>query len=274
MAQAASSSSSALLNPPSPKRARHPVYYFEDGNVVFLVRTGQTAVLLTKLTITQATDTLFKVHRYFFVRDSAVFKAMFTLPPGPGKTVEGMEDENPIVLPEVPALDFERFLWVLYPPSFGEYNATVPEWCSILHLATLWDFDSIRRLAIHQLHSLSPTDMPPVERIALAHRFQLDHANWLLGPYVELAVRTTPLSLEEGRKLGVDVVVLLARAREEVKKKEAELLERQIHHDYYFGSYGGPLPPLVKRQCIWDAVAEVFGLPTVQLNPATVVHAK
>ncbi|KZP20419.1 hypothetical protein FIBSPDRAFT_954583, partial [Athelia psychrophila] len=39
--------------------ARHSQYYFEDGNIIFRVE-----------------DTLYNVHRYFFARDSAHFRAI------------------------------------------------------------------------------------------------------------------------------------------------------------------------------------------------------
>ena len=64
----------------------------------------------------QVENTLFTIHKYFFYRDSVVFRQMFLLPPPPGQVVEGMNRENPIRLYGVAALDFERFLNVLYPP--------------------------------------------------------------------------------------------------------------------------------------------------------------
>lgn len=63
----------------------------------------------------QADETLFNVHRYWFKRDSPAFRAMFSMPPPPGQDAEGTSDENAIRL-AVSALDFERFLSILYPP--------------------------------------------------------------------------------------------------------------------------------------------------------------
>lgn len=64
----------------------------------------------------QVEDTLFKIHRFFFVRHSEVFRAMFTLPPGDGKMVEGQCDERPIHLSVITAREFENFLWIFYTP--------------------------------------------------------------------------------------------------------------------------------------------------------------
>jgi hypothetical protein len=55
------------------------------------------------------------VNRYFFERDSAIFASMFTLPLAAGERPEGEVVENPIILEGVNAVDFDRFLSVLYP---------------------------------------------------------------------------------------------------------------------------------------------------------------
>lgn len=72
-------------------------------------------------------DTFFKIHRYFFERDSPLFSAMFSLPQKKSQDdenqtgfldifkVEGQADENPIILPEIQAQDFERLLSIMYP---------------------------------------------------------------------------------------------------------------------------------------------------------------
>ena len=102
---------------PLPTYWRHEEYSFADGNVSFLVR--KILVKLKRFTHTftpsKVEDVLFTVHRYFFKRDSSVFADMFTLEPSPGATPEGTV-ENPIRLPDLRCIDFERFLSILYPP--------------------------------------------------------------------------------------------------------------------------------------------------------------
>ncbi|KZP15384.1 hypothetical protein FIBSPDRAFT_1048175 [Athelia psychrophila] len=67
---------------------RHPRYSFEDGNLVFRVE-----------------NTLYNVHRYFFVRDSPHFRAI----------LQGNDTTNPCVLSGVNCADFDEFLAILYP---------------------------------------------------------------------------------------------------------------------------------------------------------------
>jgi hypothetical protein len=101
-------------------------------------------------------------------------------------------------------------LSILYPPIAGEYRATLPEWISILQLATRWLFDDIRNLAIRELANFD--DIEPVQKVAIA--LQNDIPEWLHPSYMALCERPNPLTVEEARKLGVEVVAQLARARE------------------------------------------------------------
>ena len=101
---------------------RHPELYFEDGNLV-----TQVTIIFTEiqcqgrsLTVRKVEDTLFNVHRSILIRHSVVFSDIFALPkPVPGASVEGSSDECPLQFPGISSVDFERFLWILYPPSVG-----------------------------------------------------------------------------------------------------------------------------------------------------------
>lgn len=115
MAQASKTTSATSLNSP----VRHPELYFEDGNLVI-----QVAIIFHRegrsLTVKQVEDTLFNVHRSILIRHSVVFSDIFALPkPVPGTSVEGSSDEFPLQFPGISSVDFERFLWILYPPLVG-----------------------------------------------------------------------------------------------------------------------------------------------------------
>ncbi|KAJ7072853.1 hypothetical protein C8F01DRAFT_263223 [Mycena amicta] len=174
----------------------HPRFYFPDGNVVFRVQ-----------------DTLYRVHRYFFERDSVVFSSMFSLPPVSGQRPEGETPENPILLEGLPTLEFDRFLAVLYPLNFVTRDTpSAIEWTSVLSLATRWDFASLRALAITHLATLTSS---PAERIALARAY--DVQAWLGPAYTTLCTRTDPLSLAEGRCLGLEDTVRVGQVRHAVR---------------------------------------------------------
>lgn len=168
-------------------------------------------------------------------------------------------DEKPILLPQVAAEDFEALLGLLYPPAFGVYDIPVLQWCSILSLATKWEFDSIRTLALTQLNTFPSTAIASVDRIILARRLQLPE--WILPPFVDLVCRSNTLSLDEARKLSLEDVVTLAMAREEIKKTQ-EANDRT--HQVYYGVRG--ISPWSERQTVWDAVAGMFGIPSAPVH--------
>lgn len=63
----------------------------------------------------QAGNTLFKVPRYALPTEDGIFAAMLDLPSG-DITVEGTDDDHPIVLPaEVTAFDFRSLLKATHP---------------------------------------------------------------------------------------------------------------------------------------------------------------
>ncbi|KAI0366761.1 hypothetical protein BV20DRAFT_971499 [Pilatotrama ljubarskyi] len=184
--------------PPFP--VPHPDYYFEDGNLVILVE-----------------STLFRLFRSTFTRHSVVFRDLFSLPISQdGPPAEGQDDGNPLRFSYISATDFERLLWVLYPPSYGAHKAnSVGEWQSILSLATRWEFNDIRELAIRQLQSL---DMHPVDRVLLAQEFDIG-GRWALSAYTALCERPEPLSLAEAGRLGLETTTRIAQLREQLRAR-------------------------------------------------------
>lgn len=176
-------------------------------------------------------DILFRVHRYFFVRESAFFRNKLPHPPPPGEFTKGTSDSQPFVLEDTLHVDFERFLWVFYNPwvshfyasflllilnnvrKYSLYDATIEEWTSILKLAHQWDFFGVKELALRELEQLV---IPPLQKIVIYHSYAIDRS-LLLAAYTAFAVRDEPITMEEGEELGLDTVIQLVRAREFVR---------------------------------------------------------
>jgi hypothetical protein len=93
---------------------RHPEFFFADDNVIFQV--GNWILLQSTLNanrvLIQVENTRYKMHRYFFQRDSEIFASIFALPTGPS---QGSSEYNPIRLVGVKSHDFDLFLSMLYP---------------------------------------------------------------------------------------------------------------------------------------------------------------
>ncbi|KAH9067685.1 hypothetical protein EDB87DRAFT_20319 [Lactarius vividus] len=175
--------------PPRDSFIRHDAYFFNDGNVTFLVG-----------------DTLYCVHRYFFSRDSVYFSTRFAQ--------LGIRDHEslPTIIPmsDIERTDFEALLSVLYPANFEAHELRYEQWKSVLHLSTRWGFTSLRNLALKSIKPPTPHD-----QLALAHTYSVDH--WVLPSLTALCERTLPLSLDEARQMSLEDVILVARVREEIR---------------------------------------------------------
>lgn len=171
----------------------HKDYYIHGGDAVFSVE-----------------NTLFRVHRFFFTRDSSWFRDRLPYPAPPGETTKGSTDNLPLVLEDITKSEFERFLWVFYNPKYSLYDTSIEEWTSILKLAHTWNFIEVKELAIRGLESLQ---IPALQKVVLYQTYDVDR-NRLQTAYTALTVRDEPLTIEEGRELGLETSLQLARARE------------------------------------------------------------
>ncbi|EIM80557.1 uncharacterized protein STEHIDRAFT_104838 [Stereum hirsutum FP-91666 SS1] len=186
-------SMSPVLTPLTERVMRHDQYYIQGGDVIFRVE-----------------NYLFRVHRYFFVRESPYFRDKLPHPPPPGEHVQGANDHNPFVLEDALSEDFARFLWVFYNPKYSIYGANVVEWTSILKLAHQWSFPEIKALAVRELERLT---IDAVSKIVIYHSYAIDRS-LLIQSYMTLCTREDPISLDEGKALGLETSLMLARARE------------------------------------------------------------
>ena len=97
--------------------SRHPVYYIQGADLSFLV-SGKVARFLyySDVACPQVEHIQFRVHRYFFERESLYFRNYLTVQASPGAVRTGVNDSNAIILEDVKATEFELFLWVFYYP--------------------------------------------------------------------------------------------------------------------------------------------------------------
>ena len=94
--------------------------------------------------------------------------------------------------------------------DFELRNLSYEEWRSVLHLSTLWDFTSIRRLALNNIQPPTPHD-----QLLLARTYSVDH--WVVPALSALCERSAPLSLDEARQMDIEDVVLVATVREDIR---------------------------------------------------------
>jgi len=157
-------------------------------------------------------DTTFQVPRYHFERND-FFATTFKLPPPIGQQAEGFSEQMPIKLEFIFKKDFAALLAVLYPMKIPvRYNdITTEEWKSILKLSAMWEFDSVRELAIQELTAANKLD--PVSSILLG--LEYDVAQWLIAGCSHLIVRNAGPRAEEAKMLGEDLATLIWDLREQ-----------------------------------------------------------
>ncbi|KAI6103730.1 hypothetical protein EDD16DRAFT_1493486 [Pisolithus croceorrhizus] len=162
----------------------------------------------------QVEDSLFKVPREPFEKESEVFCDMFSLPQGSSVVVEGTGDENPIRIDRTSKDDFEQLLKALLHRKFGsqpDLPHGTEQWTSVLKLSTAWNFERLRQAAID---ALTESGIGAVDRVVLSQRYYIK--NWLLPALNELARRPEPITLEEAKRMGIDIALKLASVRERV----------------------------------------------------------
>ncbi|EKM53623.1 uncharacterized protein PHACADRAFT_99476, partial [Phanerochaete carnosa HHB-10118-sp] len=216
----------AVVSPAAEKVRRHPKYYLNGGDVHFLVE-----------------NYIFRVHRYFFERESLWFREKLGAPPPPGQAPKGSSDVNPFALDDILEEDFSRFLWVFYNPLYSVYEANANEWISILKLSHQWSFSEIKQMSCRYLERY---ELDPIRKIELYQAYDVDK-RLLIPAYTALVNRAEPLTLDDGRRLTLETALLIATARECARGK----LEAGRHT---------PVSATVKPDAMVDIIKEVFSL--------------
>ncbi|KIP02381.1 hypothetical protein PHLGIDRAFT_52609, partial [Phlebiopsis gigantea 11061_1 CR5-6] len=157
-------------------------------------------------------DRLFKVpKRGFQCSDSEVFSVLFELPPQ--GEAEGSSSDNPLCLDSIVRDDFVCFLHVLYPKNPCEEPALSDrQWISVLRLAALWGFASIKTKAIANLDGVLERD--PLQAVKLADDPRTGLEGWMVPAVGALARRAAPLSPDEVRALGLELALKVMHVRE------------------------------------------------------------
>ncbi|KAF8643566.1 hypothetical protein AX16_008954 [Volvariella volvacea WC 439] len=231
----------------------HLKYFFEDGNLLIRVENVD-----------------FKVHRYFFMRDSPRFRQL-----SKNGTIgrifdngaeDAADDTIPLVLKHLASLDFERFLGVLYPTRFGnDEENTSAYWASVLWVSSYLSFKSIRSLAIERLSIIAT----PIDKISMGRRCGIHH--WLRDAYREICTRRAPLTKEEGRRVGADELVAIMEARQILlwesptaqEEEQYKVINRIFGLDFYTTT-----PVTVSEKDLSDPQLDLVTRPALQQAPA------
>ncbi|KAF5355102.1 hypothetical protein D9756_005770 [Leucocoprinus leucothites] len=218
-------------NPNQTNQHQHQDYYIKGGDLYL-----------------RADKTHFRIHSYFFVRESKYWRDELVGPTSPGDETlkKGQDEKNAFAIDETPT-DFAQFLWVFYNNNFGNYStASREQWEIILRLAAKWGFNEVKELAVRHLEGI--VDIDPVSRVALYQEHGVAE-KYLFPLYVKLAERKEFIGLDEARALGMETFVLVQQARER--------LRAQVSKESPFLS---PIRTDLKRKDISDIIVLTFNL--------------
>ncbi|QRV93150.1 The BTB (BR-C, ttk and bab)/POZ (Pox virus and Zinc finger) domain [Ceratobasidium sp. AG-Ba] len=150
----------------------------------------------------QVGDVLFNVHKYQLVK-SKFFARQLDDPKRSPNT--------PIIVPDVTATDFTKLLRVLYPPSYAIPQPTpnAELLFPIFKLANHLEFEELR----DQLKDTAEKELSDVDKIELDRQYKI--GGWLGPAHTRLCQRREPLTPEEARRVGVDILLFISLLREE-----------------------------------------------------------
>ena len=126
-------------NSPLSNLVRHPYFYLTGGDLFI-----------------QIDNTLFSIHKYFFIRKSPRWVYFLR------HTTLGNSRRNPIVLVNEFSIDppptvdnFSNFLWVFYNPTYSFRNVPVRTWWAIEVYASYFQMENVQNLVNRELHAIT-----------------------------------------------------------------------------------------------------------------------
>lgn len=94
---------------------RHPDYYIEGGDLFLLVHAFDSCIIHIRTYCSYQVDNIFfRVHSYFFRRDSLRFEVELSVPTEAGKHRKGSSESSAIKIHDATPDEFAKFLWVFY----------------------------------------------------------------------------------------------------------------------------------------------------------------
>ena len=92
----------------------------------------------------------FRIHKYFFERESVHFRTIFEITPLVGSSPNFALDLSDTVKPD----EFKLFLSVLYNPKYGIYNLSMERWFNVQMYAGLLQFPEMYALTEREIEKI------------------------------------------------------------------------------------------------------------------------
>ena len=95
-------------------------------------------------------DIRFRVHKYFFERESTHFRTIFKNSPIVGSTSQLALNLSDTIEPDV----FELLLGIIYNRQYNLYNLTIGQWFDVQTYAHIWQFPEMYSLTVREIEHI------------------------------------------------------------------------------------------------------------------------
>ncbi|KAG8943066.1 hypothetical protein FRC03_002683 [Tulasnella sp. 419] len=154
--------------------------------------------------ISQVEQTLFRTQELVLRRFRGLAGLLRGKDPNEVHILEGVTESEMAA-----TLDILEARWFQGSPDFN-FN----QWKGALWVATLWNFEMLRDLSIRKIEDMKP---PPLEILPLAKKCNVTRLFSMA--YIDLCMRSTPITAEEGELLGYRRFADLVSIRESRKRQ-------------------------------------------------------
>jgi hypothetical protein len=117
---------------------------------------------------------------------------------------------------------------IKYGRSYTDYSASTEKWSSIISLAHMWHFETMSQAAFKAYIALP--DVEPADKIAMRQKYDFPRKD-ILHIYQDICTRHKPLSFEEGEKIGLETLTIIAQTREEIKYRSSTSSKAIVTHN-------------------------------------------
>ncbi|KAI9459229.1 hypothetical protein BJY52DRAFT_1119174, partial [Lactarius psammicola] len=162
---------------------------------------------------------IYKVHRYFLVRESEFFQSLFSRPQGDFARVEGVDDEHSICIPDTTLRNLRFFFGsftlgmnCVHVRMHNDYEPAVTNWIAMLTVSVRLIFPKVRERAIEEL-TACVGEIDPFDLIGLATKYDVQQR--LKPAYHRIVTRADLIAHAEAEKIPFLVAVMLMRSREQ-----------------------------------------------------------
>ena len=121
-----------------------------------------------------------------------------------------------------------------YRLGLEEAEFSKDDWCNLLSISHRYECEGARKRSIKEISKLG-SPVTDVDKITMAKKFEVEE--WLVPACVGLVEREDPLTFAEADKLGLEMTVLVTKAREKY------IQGQQQGNQSYSCVYGHPLAP-------------------------------